>query len=650
MWKQDLTSTTELSQQDISLAHQERTTSMPPGRVTSDTNSEFDCLVAGIRNLSIGDSNTRSCSCAIHPLTSQGSADSLLHGQETPKKCSCDIHTLTEDLSKLSLESNQLIKIPTTAWGVPDENDIKALYEFDSRSSGRSITTPKKLASPFLSLPRELRDQVYRELLTVDQVLSNIDVPGMEWPFNFSGLVILGVNRQIRNEGWEMLLHGNTWVQVRVCGSSNLLQTFLEETRPRGPDGKRLCGPTFVTDGYPWERIRQLQESSVVTICLGDESGVQDKQKLPGKDFRGLSLLLPYRQSLWPRVLESLAQEVHTRHSVHIACRGNVLQDTSISGRAFKTIIEGMFVIRGAVHASASGCGDALDTLVSKIMTPIRSTADLIELGLKFHRAGNEYSHKGDYYAAMQYYEQGAMAIFNQVEPADDENMIYGSANTLADIGAQCNCSWSMNVTLAISKRFNHGLRKGAFVTAHDCSLLCRSLDRAQEALWPGADDELRGKAHFAAGCAYALMARLKNITLRWCGLSKRSCEENAARELWYAKRLSFPTRTWHPLLYPVLCPYLEQNPDLDWPLRTVEIPALGTWTSDPNLLHKWGRCTVMMRLFRQRSMVSLGEALSDVELEDLYFSVGIEFWVEEDDTVVAEGDGIPSWIAEFEA
>jgi hypothetical protein len=304
-----------------------------------------------------------------------------------------------------------------------------------------------------------------------------------------------------------------------------------------------------------------------------------------------------------------------------------------------------MFVIRGAEHASASGCGDALDTLVSKIMSPVRSTADLIKLGLKFQRAGNEYSQKGDYYAAMLYFEQGVEAMGTEFELIDGENMSHGSANTLDDIEAQLNCSWSMNVTLAISKRFNHGLRKGAFVTADDCGLLFTSLDRALGALWIGADDELRGKAHFAAGCTYALMALRKRGPNH-----KRRYEENAARELWYAKRLSFPTRTWHPLLYPLLCPYLERKPDRHWPLKTVEIPALGTWTSDPKLLRRWGRDTVMMRFFRQRSMASLGEALSDVELEDLYSSVGINFWVEDDDSVAADGDGIPSWIAEYES
>jgi hypothetical protein len=332
MCEHNLTSTTGLSEQDISLAPQERTTSMPPARVTSDTNSEFDRLTAGTTNFSIRDSKTSSCSCTIHPITSQGSADSLLHGQETPKKCNCDSQTSIEDLSKLSLKNNKSIKIPTNAWGFPDKKGIKALYQFDFRCSERSFTTLKESASPFLNLPRELRDQVYRELLTVDQVPDNIDLSSMKWPINFSGLVILGVNRQIRNEGWEMLLHGNTWVQFRICGSIDLFQTFLGETRPQGPDGERLCGPTFVTHGYPSERIRQLRESSVVTICLGDESGVRDKHKIPEKDFRGLSLLLPYRQSLWPHVLESLAQEVDTRRSVHIACRSNVLQDTSISG------------------------------------------------------------------------------------------------------------------------------------------------------------------------------------------------------------------------------------------------------------------------------------------------------------------------------
>lgn len=187
---------------------------------------------------------------------------------------------------------------------------------------------------PFLDLPRELRDKVYKELVTDNQNFVSANLPELRWPKNFSGLNLLHVNRQIRSEAWDMLANGNIWIQIRLCGPPDMFPVLLEDKLLQNPRGKPATRAVFPTNGFPPDSIRRLRESSIITVCLGDEDGIKDEDKVLEANFKGMVLLLPYQQSMWPLFACRLGWHIANNpypQSIHITCRSNVLQGTAIS-------------------------------------------------------------------------------------------------------------------------------------------------------------------------------------------------------------------------------------------------------------------------------------------------------------------------------
>lgn len=69
-------------------------------------------------------------------------------------------------------------------------------------------------ASPILSLPRELRDQIYRELLLADKVIPTNRITGNA---TFEP-AILRVSKQLHKECSRILYHENNWFIITMNG------------------------------------------------------------------------------------------------------------------------------------------------------------------------------------------------------------------------------------------------------------------------------------------------------------------------------------------------------------------------------------------------------------------------------------------------
>ncbi|ETS74940.1 hypothetical protein PFICI_13424 [Pestalotiopsis fici W106-1] len=533
-----------------------------------------------------------------------------------------------------------------STWRSRAENSIEDFGEFP--------LCPEVLASslrkppfPFLQLPRELRDKVYKEVVTVSQNFNDL---GSDYPSEktFPGLNILSVSRTVRKEAWEMLANGNIWIQVRLCGPPSLFQSILREVVRRDENGKRYPSQVFTTYGYSRDSVRRLKESSVITVCLGDSSGIKAKDKLLEHDFRGLSLLIPYQSSQWPHLIDAIGESASS-NSIHITCRNNVLQDTSISGRAFERIIKGLFTIRNAAQASSSGCSNALDALVSKMQSPLRCDVDYLEFGLEFQKMGEYHLGESDHSEAMYYFDTGAcilehglgsgLATVGSLPP-------HQQTATMRAIIMHLVSSFSHAVNLMISRRFESS-KRGMLPEAYMLSLLGKSLEYACASLWLGASDCERRQSHWEAGTAFALMSCISNEALiERYGFQKQQCLEAAARHLWYALYIDHSNDSTLPPnpMYLMICHQIGRDPEEPWPLATIEIPALGTWTSDPQLLSVWGAQTVMMRFYRQRAWPHMGETMNANELRQLYSNHGISWTMTGDDRVQLSGPGMESW------
>ncbi|KAF2995422.1 hypothetical protein E8E14_001566 [Neopestalotiopsis sp. 37M] len=511
-----------------------------------------------------------------------------------------------------------------------------------------SLEAPDTTQSPFpfLDLPRELRDKVYQELVTINRNHDDNIFPlekwsAAEWPRNFSGLNLLSVNRQVRKEAWEMLKDGNIWIQIRLCGPPSQFQCILSADFLHNDKGKRASQGVFTTYGYPPDSIRHLRESSIITVCLGGKDGVKAEDKLLEANFKGMVLLLPYHPSLWSLVISRLSMQMDPQHhafphrrSIHITCRNNVLQDTSNSGRAFEKITKCLFMVRDAVNASASGCGDALDGLVSKMQSPIRCDVDVIKCGLEFQKMGDEYSKKDYHYAALRYYLYGLSAMRYHIKVGHAKQGSLPQIHqhlTVRNIQAELNCSISQVANEIMIQQIR--LKKEACSDEVKLKLITRSKKYATDALWVGATDQLRRRAHWELSRAHMLLATLDDELFKSVGSSNSEYSHKAVEQLRYALELDNPidpylTSFRNDPLYRSLFEDLKvpRDPRTPLPLWKVKIPALEPWIRDPSLLRKWGSDAAMMRFYRQRAWPSLGETMGEDELKSLYSRYKIEW------------------------
>lgn len=179
-------------------------------------------------------------------------------------------------------------------------------------------------AFSFLDLPREVRDKVYRYLLSVAHNQDGTFVwisTCQYWRKNFPGLGLLCVNRQIRAEAWHVLVNDNAWISITFWGDFELFSHLCS------PDSSFLAsGPRFIARIFPEEMRRELFSNAVINVCLGPKSGSK------GKDEPRFDQLLVFHPRIWPDMVNNIAQQVGELHSVHITCRRDAHLDTSTSG------------------------------------------------------------------------------------------------------------------------------------------------------------------------------------------------------------------------------------------------------------------------------------------------------------------------------
>lgn len=235
-------------------------------------------------------------------------------------------------------------------WTDTINNNIRDIHRLFLPSIQVSTPILTQKPSTFLTLPREVRDKVYKELLSVSQWSEGGIEYYLERGKNFPGLNLLGVNQQIRSEAWDMLVTGNTWIQIRICGPAPWSSPLLRYTIAPG----RYSQPYFKTDNYSTERERQLRESSIMTICLGlEQNAVRRKDKIIDSDFDGgLVLLLAYHPDSWIHLVYLLTLQLRECHSMHIALRDNIHQHTGISGYVKIHLISSVFL---SIHCLSVG-------------------------------------------------------------------------------------------------------------------------------------------------------------------------------------------------------------------------------------------------------------------------------------------------------
>jgi hypothetical protein len=100
-------------------------------------------------------------------------------------------------------------------------------HTLDSPSSASPMDHLVPARTTFLGLPREIRDMMYGQILTVDPDPPLIDDD--DQPFIIPCTQVLRINSQVRSEAMEILRSQNTWVVLVINGCENILQSRLQE-------------------------------------------------------------------------------------------------------------------------------------------------------------------------------------------------------------------------------------------------------------------------------------------------------------------------------------------------------------------------------------------------------------------------------------
>ena len=128
-------------------------------------------------------------------------------------------------------------------------------------------------SSPLLlSIPRELRDEIYNYALTAHHPheLSINDLDNDSDLSSWCNFNILQINQQIRAEAWDYLISSNVWIHVTVPTAKG--RFAASNSRPRHPVlyDASLRQPHFPYYKAPKEYQQRLISEAALSIWLKD--------------------------------------------------------------------------------------------------------------------------------------------------------------------------------------------------------------------------------------------------------------------------------------------------------------------------------------------------------------------------------------------
>ncbi|KAM0808414.1 putative Transcription factor domain-containing protein [Seiridium cardinale] len=502
-----------------------------------------------------------------------------------------------------------------------------------------------------LDLSRELRGKIYGFLLTVDQSTEHKVHPA-RWEKNFEGIVLLGVNRQIRAEAWETIINTNAWIQVHIHNQPN------EPVKPglcntSNPEPMR-AQPYFMYGNYPPERASQLKSSARLTIHLGKDLRNKSLLKKPRKTTH---LLFAYQPKQWAFFVNMLAAKVHEWEGIRIKTNSGTDCTLKSSGPGAKEILEPLSLIRGVKRASVCTTEEGSELLASIMTTPIRSDFEIMSILLRLQKSGDNCLKAGNCLNAMKYYWQGTDAYSEFLLRRSKElGAPYGSpqSNSMMAVEIELHSSFLLATNRLVKKRKE---ATGRVFGQIEFYLLDNAIISGGSSLkFEGITDTQRRLIHFRRGIASMNKATWLDERMRTdisdanvkrqYGILRKACYEDAAKDFFYAKQidgLSGSDRLTE--LYDEMCVEIKRDPRKGFELASVHIPVVGDWSGDPRVLRRWGAQAVCMKMCRQRITSKMGETMDHQELVSRYMQEGIIWHYTEDGTIHLAGPGTFGWL-----
>lgn len=502
-------------------------------------------------------------------------------------------------------------------------------------------------APTLLSLPREIRDIIYGNLLTLDRTFEHRLDP-TNWARKFPGLALMAVNRQLRAEALDTIVSSNVWIHV----------TILSDIRDELPVMMKQVHNH--DDPLLSQAVRQrMMTAATVHMRFGEQCRRESKYGyLRGGNLRQDSFMFALHPTTFGFFVNDIAATVLM--SDKYKC-GDITIDLNILTRVttpkpIQYMLDQILhplarVVRGAKRVSVWGvCARELmaspfaNGLANTMKQDTASFYSMTKILLLFGREGRQALEAGDYGEAMRLFWTGTDAYSRFMCPLSNPlGLNSPQSNSLIHVALSLHRDFSE----AAFRHFEQCRKEfdGKVVGHVQDYLVDKAIACAHRALeFEGITDMQRRLGHLRRGLAFQnkgdYMAeyhsmpksrRPKLTSKMWTEPHRpHECYTEAARDFYYAIQVHPANQSVSRLttLYERMCKKIGRPVDLGFEVKEIQLPLIGLWRGDPRLLEMWGREKyLLMKLARQRINENFGEEMLDHQwLKAQYASQGI--WI----------------------
>ncbi|KAK7965869.1 uncharacterized protein PG986_000146 [Apiospora aurea] len=461
-------------------------------------------------------------------------------------------------------------------------------------------------ASPFMRLPREIRDQIYGYVITIDQVFDGNRACNCRSSCNCpiydamgSNMRSFHLNRQIWAEICDRLVKSNIWVEVTMERYSELDFHF----KNRAYEYPFFCFPSIPV---PLDCAKPQ----------ADDVAIRFNMEEPGDSTE--TITFAYHPLAYGAFLDALHEDVTNSHGLTIQPSPTTLS----CGKKFAKLVTPLRTVLGQGQVRFIGVENSpvdLQPLQEAMNRPAffeEPIEDMLKAKQFYLDQGYTAERQGRFSYAMSQYWLWSMSY----KPDPALRFPEGSPefNSLSHIDTDLRIAFARSAHRHIVNQkktaaphdidFNHA----AWIATLAQQTCCDALEH-----FAGLTDRQRRDAHLYRAFSHQHLGN----------------QYFAARDLFYAKEVDPSLNLRADLadkLDRAVYDDIQQRPGPQgFELTKWSIPLLGTWTGDPHLFTVWRRShQIMMQMFRQRfSEGPDGEASGESQnLAPLYDGLNIDW------------------------
>ncbi|KAK8066869.1 hypothetical protein PG997_013616 [Apiospora hydei] len=418
--------------------------------------------------------------------------------------------------------------------------------------------SPNNEASPFMRLPRKIRDQIYGYVVTIDQVFDGDRACNCRNSCNCpiydamrSNMRSFHLNRQIWAEICDRLVKSNIWVEVTMERYSEL-NIYLKN----------------IAFEYPFFCFPSIPVPLDCAKSQADDVAIRFNMEEPSESTE--TITFAYHPLTYGAFLDALHDNVTNSHGLTIQPNPTTLS----CGKMFAKLMTPLRTVLGQGQASFIGVEN--------------SPVELQPLQEAMNRPAFFQEPIKDMLKAKQFYlDQGYTAERQALRFPEGSPEF----NSLNHINTDLRIAFARSAHQHIVNQqktaaphdidFNHA----AWIAKLAQEVCCDALEN-----FAGLTDRQRRDAHLYRAFNYQHLGN----------------QYFAARDLFYAKEVDPSLNLRADLadeLDRAVYDDIQQRPGPQgFELTKWSIPLLGTWTGDPHLFTVWRRShQIMMKMFRQR-------------------------------------------------